>query len=567
MNLRTLASLISFGVLSLTACAPDGAMEAAPASSSDELVVAQGSTWGRTIPVCWDIGSTQVDAAGSTRFADLRLAVRRAVEQSWGRATRVQFTGWGNCPSAGPFADRVLVSARPGRARASIGKTTNNWVGIDLTDANLNAVAIHEFGHTLGFYHEQVDPRTPTTCVDNDGDLRSNPAGSIAVSDWDPDSVMNYCNQNWTRGVLSPTDIAGAARFYGRRPHDVNYDQREDISFTPGTDTAHDGVIYGRSDVGAVFSFGSQTITGFRTYLAQGGVPVAGDFDGDGRQDIAFVRGSSNWTSIPVAFLNADGTYRWTNIGVQDIPAWSRLPNVRAVVADFNADGRDDIALAGGTTWGSTPMAISLGDGRFVRQNPGAATFAPRAATAGAQVVAGDFDGDGYADLAVTGAATWTSITVRFTRLTGTGYEEREIQQPTFALYATQGATAVSGDFDGNGRADIALVGGPGWNTVPIAFASGTTSAPGFTTTNHYVGAFGTYATQGSTAVAGDFDDDGADDIALVGGAGWRTIPVAWSRPGASFDAHTWSVTNNETPFLAGLAALPGVRPILHVAR
>lgn len=38
-----------------------------------------------------------------------------------------------------------------------------------------------------------------------------------------------------------------------------------------------------------------------------------------------------------------------------------------------------------------------------------------------------------------------------------------------------QGATvkAVSGDFDGNGTADIALVGGDQWWTVPLAFSYG----------------------------------------------------------------------------------------------
>jgi hypothetical protein len=30
----------------------------------------------------------------------------------------------------------------------------------------------------------------------------------------------------------------------------------------------------------------------------------------------------------------------------------------------------------------------------------------------------------------------------------------------------------VTGNFSGSGLTDIALVGGPGWNTVPIAFAT-----------------------------------------------------------------------------------------------
>jgi hypothetical protein len=410
-------------LLSLAACAPAGDDPSGLAGpAADELLVAGNALWGRTIEVCWDLGSTQVDAPGQTRFANARVATRRAVERTWSRYTRVRFTGWGDCPRAAPFADRLLITARAGGSRASVGRSGNNWIGLDLTAGD--ATAIHEFGHALGFYHEQADPRTPSTCADNEGDLRANPAGSIAVSDWDPLSVMNYCNDNWTNGVLSPTDMAGAARFYGRRPHDATGDQRDDLLLTTPTTLGGDGFLVGRSLTNGTFEAALRTASPVAAYLAQGGVPLAGDFNGDGLQDVAFVRGNSNWGSIPVAFANADGTYRWTNQTVTDFPAWSRAPGVQAVVGDFNADGRDDLALAGAATWGSTPVALSLGDGRFARTNPGAPNFAARAAQAGAQVVAGDFDGDGYADLAVTGAANRTDVYVRMTRTTGTGVQE-----------------------------------------------------------------------------------------------------------------------------------------------
>lgn len=565
-------------LLALASCAPAGDDPSGLAGpASEELVVGADRLWGRTIEVCWDLGSTQVDRPGETRFTAAREATRQAIARTWSRYTRVRFTGWRDCPRAAPFGDRLLITARAGRSMASVGRGGDNYIGLDLAAGD--ATAIHEFGHALGFYHEQSDPRTPSTCTEHDNDLRANHAGSIAVSDWDPLSIMNYCNERWVDGVLSPTDIAGAARFYGRRPHDATGDQREDIVFTAPTSLAVDGFMIARSDTDGDFEAETRAAAPLRAYLAQGGAPLAGDFNGDGLQDVALVRGGAHWGTIPVAFATAQGGYRWTNQTVADIPAWSRLAGVQAVVGDFNADGRDDIALAGGATWGTTPVALSLGDGRFARTNPGAPSFAVRARQPGAQLVAGDFDGDGYADLALTGGAGWTTIPVRLTRTTGAGHQESELAAPDFAVYATQGARALAGDFNGDGKTDLALTGGAGWRTVPVALMLGadTVALPGravdrgplrASVANVAAPDFALYATQGSTPVVGDFDDDGNDDIALVGGANWTTIPVASARTATPFAAAvTWSVVNTPSHFAGAFATLPGARPITRQVR
>jgi len=562
-------------LLALASCAPAGDDPSALEGNADELLVGADRLWGRTIEVCWDLGSTQVDRPGETRFAAARAATRAAVERTWSRYTRVRFTGWRDCPRAAPFGDRLLITARAGRSLASLGRSGNNYIGLDLTAGD--ATAIHEFGHALGFYHEQSDPRTPSTCTEHDNDLRSNPTGSIAVSDWDPLSIMNYCNERWVDGVLSPTDIAGAARFYGRRPHDATGDQRDDLLLTAPTSLGVDGFFLGRSAVSGLFDPVPRPAAPLATYLAQGGVPLAGDFNGDGLQDVALVRGNSNWNTLPVAFANVDGTYRWTNQVVADIPAWSRLPGVQAVVGDFNADGRDDIALAGASTWASTPVALSLGDGRFARTNPNAPNFAARAKQAGAQVAAGDFDGDGYADLAVAGGAGRTDVYVRQTR--ATGVRELSLSAPDFATYATQGGRLLAGDFNGDGKTDLALTGGAGWRTIPVAIMRGgdTVALPGrvfdngalrVAVTNPPAPDFALYATQGSTPVVGDFDDDGNDDIALVGGANWNTVPVASARTVTPFATTVnWWVVNTPSTTVGTLARQPGARPITRAVR
>jgi hypothetical protein len=83
---------------------------------------------------------------------------------------------------------------------------------------------------------------------------------------------------------------------------------------------------------------------------------------------IALVRQSPGWGSIPVAFANGDGTWKITNgaAGPDFIPSWANQPGVRLVTGDFNGNGLTDIALVRQTPgWGSIPVAFANGDGTW----------------------------------------------------------------------------------------------------------------------------------------------------------------------------------------------------------
>jgi len=271
------------------------------------------------------------------------------------------------------------------------------------------------------------------------------------------------------------------------KPGDVNGDGLADIALAGGQTGCASPVPW--LSIPVAFSSGDgtfyDTIGGGATFTTSatqaGSTPVMGDFDGDGRADIALTRGIG-WTTIPVAFSRGDGTFNLTNDFVQDFPTWStQIGGHFAVAGDFDGDGRDDLALAGGNGWGTVPVAFSVGDGTFNVTNYGLADF-PTWATQAWVVLAGDFNGDGLTDLALTGGNGWGTVPVAFSNGDGTFSVTNGVavdsstgdstEFPTWAV----GSGAVSGDFNGDGLSDIALVSGPRTGSAfpsPIRTATG----------------------------------------------------------------------------------------------
>jgi hypothetical protein len=302
---------------------------------------------------------------------------------------------------------------------------------------------------------------------------------------------------------------------------------------------------------------------------------VRGDMNGDGRADLVLA-GGDGWGSMPIAFSNGDGTYRGTNFGepagLSGFAALARQTGAKLVSGDFNGDGYTDLALIGGTGWSSIPIAFSTGYGRYRFTNAGMSSGdlnLPAYATQfGARPVVGDFNHDGRDDIALVGGLGWGTIPIAFSNGDGTwsgtngGITWGDGLFPWYATLA--GAKPVAGDFNGDGYGDIALVGGLGWGTMPVAFSNGNGT---FGATNRGATSgdtnFAYYATlSGATPLAGDFDHDGDDDLVLVGGAGWGTMPIAFSNRDGSFRGANGGETSGDTGF-AWYAQLSGARPVV----
>jgi hypothetical protein len=189
---------------------------------------------------------------------------------------------------------------------------------------------------------------------------------------------------------------------------------------------------------------------------------AAGDFNGDGRIDLAVVNATSNSVSI----LLGDGTGSFgqaTDFAVGTYPR-------SVAVEDFNGDGKLDLAVANGSR-SSLSVLLGTGTGSF-----GQATSFIVGGLQSSVAVA-DFDGDRKLDLALA-VTSWrqkrkedTPVPTSFaTILLGTG--DGSFQPPINLAPGDRPWRVAAGDFNGDGKPDLAVANVDGQNVSIFLNAS-----------------------------------------------------------------------------------------------
>jgi hypothetical protein len=213
------------------------------------------------------------------------------------------------------------------------------------------------------------------------GDFNGDGRQDLAVSNSFSDSVSILLG-NGTGGFTGPTNFpVGGIQPQFLAVGDFNADGKEDIAATS----------QGSNNVAILLGNGDGTFSS-ATHLTVGSFPqgvIVGDFNGDGKQDLAVCNFGSN--SVSILLGHGDGTF--APAANLPLPVNSRPES--AVLGDFNNDGKQDLAVS---TGGSLSVSILLGngDGTF-----GASTNFPAGGEAFSLAV-GDFNGDGNQDLAIT---------------------------------------------------------------------------------------------------------------------------------------------------------------------
>ncbi|WP_328498804.1 FG-GAP-like repeat-containing protein [Streptomyces sp. NBC_00414] len=248
---------------------------------------------------------------------------------------------------------------------------------------------------------------------------------------------------------------------------------------------------------------------------------VREDFNGDGYQDVAVAApgatvGGHTWAGyITVTYGSANGldTAHTTVIdqdspGVPGVSADNGVFGYSMVPRDLDGDGLTDLAL---TTREYRPednvggsVIVLWGRRTGISGQDSVRIGAPANADVGADITAGDFDGDGHTDLFLDNSEDYDYRDVLYGPFDRAGAPAREQQILAFSSDNTICSTAA-GDFNGDGIEDLATFyvyenhaeGGKLW--------LGTKD--GLSTVSQRLSSAGT------TAVA-DFDQDGYADLA-----------------------------------------------------
>lgn len=322
-------------------------------------------------------------------------------------------------------------------------------VAVANRDSGDVSVLLNQGGGALGAQARYGAGTTPTSVAigDLDGDGRpelvvTDAAGTVSVF------FQQYAGGGtFDPAVVYQTTVSGSS---GVAVQDLDRDGRPDLAIANMGENGRGG------NVEVLLNRGDGTFRPPVGYMAgQGPFAIAiGDIDEDSRPDIVVANQLSN--DVHVLRNQGTGTFALPRVYPTGLEPYA------VAVGDLNDDGHPDLAVANAgynRTRGDVSVLLNRGLGTFAQ-----AVSYPAGQRPAALAVA-DFNGDGRIELAVANSAT-DDVTVLSGRLGGTF-------APVGGYAAGENPVAmVVGDLNADGRPDVVVVGtprapGPGGPTPP----------------------------------------------------------------------------------------------------
>jgi hypothetical protein len=225
---------------------------------------------------------------------------------------------------------------------------------------------------------------------------------------------------------------------------------------------------------------------------------VVGDFNGDGRVDLAVADYGPDFQTGSVSILlgNGDGTFQ------AQLTYPAGVNPVGLLEGDFNKDNKLDLAVMNNNPPFGVSILLGNGDGSFQRAVHYDAGTNPRVG------MVADFNSDGNPDLAV---ANFLDNNLSILLGNGDGTFQTHVNYPT----GTNPNSLAGGDLNGDGKLDLVTANNASNASVLLGNGDGT-----FQTHVDY----GTGGATGQVAI-GDFNGDGRLDLAIANGTS-NTISI-----------------------------------------
>lgn len=397
-------------------------------------------------------------------------------------------------------------------------------------------------------------------------------------------SALAYPN---TAAPISTESISAAPAF---AVADFNADSIPDILAASvavsGGVTTSNGLELLTGDGKGGFTAGAPSGSGSPTILA------AADMNGDGNLDAVFADGSPANGPGSVAIAFGDGKGNFTTATDYPLPNSATIANL--VIADFNHDGKPDVLVtsSGAVTGGANAVYLFLNSGAGILGTP---ILVAQPSTSPLGLVAGDLNGDGYPEFAITTAANASASTAgallvylnqsgnSFAAATSyspgyhpgglaiadmnkdgkldliVGSTDQNYTQGTVSVYLGNGdgslktpqtlttpeatiESIATADIDGDGKLDVIL----GQNVAHVAFGNGDGSLQD-------AWAIG-LSTAPVSIVSADINSDGHPDLLYVSNNSINTLLNLYGTVAPSRAATTTTLTSSSTSVTAGSA-------------